>query len=80
LFFMFPGRRVRWEMVPVRRSGKRSYAAGYKYCSRCRLYYLTDELRCMHCGIALRSRPRKKSPPKTQPLGIGGGGRPDPDG
>jgi len=39
---------------------RRSYANGYKYCSRCRIYYLTDSVRCPYCGILLRNAPRKK--------------------
>jgi len=39
---------------------RRSYANGYKYCSRCRVYYLTDSVRCPYCGILLRNSPRKK--------------------
>lgn len=39
---------------------RRSYANGYKYCSRCRIYYLTDSVRCPYCGILLRNSPRKK--------------------
>ena len=38
---------------------RRSYANGYKYCSRCRVYYLTDSVRCPYCGILLRNSPRK---------------------
>lgn len=41
---------------------RRSYAAGYKYCSRCRTYHLTDSVRCPYCGILLRNSPRKKKP------------------
>ncbi|MEM2042218.1 MAG: hypothetical protein QW410_02560 [Nitrososphaerota archaeon] len=52
--------------VQVRKEGKevarRSYAAGYKYCSRCRVYRLTDSVRCPYCGILLRNSPRKKKP------------------
>jgi len=43
-------------------SARRSYAAGYKYCSRCRTYHLTDSVRCPYCGILLRNSPRKKKP------------------
>jgi uncharacterized paraquat-inducible protein A len=42
-------------------SRRRSYANGYKYCSRCRTYYLTDDNRCPYCRILLRVSPRKKS-------------------
>ncbi|MCS7095139.1 MAG: hypothetical protein NZ988_04965 [Thaumarchaeota archaeon] len=41
---------------------RRSYAAGYRYCSRCRVYHLTDSVRCPYCGILLRNSPRKKKP------------------
>ena len=41
-------------------SPKRGYAKGYKYCSRCRLYILTDRVRCPYCGVILRNSPRKK--------------------
>jgi len=44
----------------VKMSLKRSYANGYKYCSRCRAYYKTDDVRCPYCRILLRSSPRKK--------------------
>jgi len=39
---------------------RRSYANGYKYCSRCRTYHLTDKVRCPYCGTLLRNSPRKK--------------------
>jgi len=39
---------------------KASYADGYKYCSRCRLYIKIDGVRCPFCGALLRSSPRKK--------------------
>ena len=42
----------------VKVSSKKSYDDGYKYCSRCRLYYLTDGVRCPCCGTLLRSSPR----------------------
>lgn len=57
---------VQQQEVQVRKEGKevarRSYAAGYKYCSRCRVYHLTDSVRCPYCGILLRNSPRKKKP------------------
>lgn len=46
----------------IRYPARRSYAAGYKYCSRCRTYHLTDSVRCPYCGILLRNSPRKKKP------------------
>jgi len=45
----------------VKVSSKRSYDDGYKYCSRCGLYYLTDGVRCPCCGTLLRSSPRRKN-------------------
>jgi len=46
----------------------RSYADGYRYCSRCRAFYLTNSIRCPYCGIPLRMAPRKRKgrePPKA---------------
>jgi len=43
-------------------TSRRSYANGYKYCSRCRVYHLTEGVRCPYCGILLRNSPRKKKP------------------
>ena len=37
------------------------YDLGYKYCPRCMTYYVTDRIRCPHCGVILRASPRKKS-------------------
>lgn len=42
-------------------SYKRSYDGGYRYCSRCGCYYLTDGNRCPRCGTLLRSSPRRKT-------------------
>ncbi len=53
------------ETVVVQKSSRRSYANGYKYCSRCRVYHLTDGVRCPYCGILLRNSPRKKKPSST---------------
>ncbi|MCD6536189.1 MAG: hypothetical protein J7K49_05235 [Thaumarchaeota archaeon] len=50
---MFPDKQPKMSL-------RRSYANGYKYCSRCRVYYLTDSVRCPYCGILLRNSPRKK--------------------
>jgi len=50
------------EAQTIRAPPRRSYAAGYKYCSRCRAYHLTDSVRCPYCGILLRNSPRKKKP------------------
>jgi len=41
-------------------SQKRRYIGGFKYCARCRVYYLTDDVRCPVCRVLLRSSPRKK--------------------
>ena len=53
---MFGGGGGGGDLVKV--SSKRSYDDGYKYCSRCGLYYLTDGVRCPCCGTLLRSSPR----------------------
>ena len=37
------------------------YRDGYKYCSRCQLYYKTEEKRCPVCRTILRCNPRKKN-------------------
>ena len=50
---MFPDKQPKMSL-------RRSYANVYKYCSRCRVYYLTDSVRCPYCGILLRNSPRKK--------------------
>ena len=50
---MFPDKQPKMSL-------RRSYANGYKYCSRCRVYYLTDSVRRPYCGILLRNSPRKK--------------------
>jgi uncharacterized paraquat-inducible protein A len=50
------------QLEQLRTPARRSYAAGYKYCSRCRTYHLTDSVRCPYCGILLRNSPRKKKP------------------
>ncbi len=55
---LFGGERMLLEQPKM--SLRRSYANGYKYCSRCRAYYLTDSVRCPYCGILLRNSPRKK--------------------
>ena len=44
----------------IKVTSRRGYAKGYKYCSRCRLYILTDRVRCPYCGVILRNSPRKK--------------------
>ncbi|MEM2149676.1 MAG: zinc ribbon domain-containing protein [Nitrososphaerota archaeon] len=46
--------------VKVEMSLRRSYANGFKYCTRCRTYYKIEGYRCPYCGTALRSSPRKK--------------------
>ena len=46
--------------TPLRRSRAKSYADGYRYCSRCRMFYLTNSIRCPYCRIPLRITPRKK--------------------
>ncbi len=38
----------------------RGYTGGFKYCARCRVYYLTGDVRCPVCRVLLRSSPRKK--------------------
>jgi len=38
----------------------KSYERGYRYCSRCAAYYLTDDSRCPCCGGQLRLLPRKR--------------------
>ncbi len=37
----------------------RRYTEGYKYCSYCKVYVKTQELRCRRCKRVLRTRPRK---------------------
>ena len=44
----------------IKVSSKRCYSNGYKYCSRCRVYILTDRARCPYCKTLLRSSPRGK--------------------
>ncbi|MEM1731264.1 MAG: zinc ribbon domain-containing protein [Ignisphaera sp.] len=46
--------------VKVEMSLRRSYADGFKYCTRCRTYYKIEGYRCPYCGVLLRSSPRKK--------------------
>lgn len=50
----------------VKVGSRRSYANGYKYCSRCRVYHLTDKVRCPYCGTLLRNSPRKKKQPREE--------------
>jgi hypothetical protein len=45
--------------VPSRRSRAKSYLDGYRYCSRCAIFLLTNSVRCPYCGGPLRMRPRK---------------------
>jgi hypothetical protein len=45
--------------VPSRRSRAKSYLDGYRYCSRCAIFFLTNSVRCPYCGGPLRMRPRK---------------------
>ena len=52
--------------VKVEMSLRRSYANGFKYCTRCRTYYKIEGYRCPYCGTALRSSPRKKSPQRNK--------------
>lgn len=42
-----------------RRSRAKSYLDGYRYCSRCAAFFLTNNIRCPYCGGPLRVRPRK---------------------
>jgi rRNA maturation endonuclease Nob1 len=56
---------VQKTLLVQKTSARRSYANGYKYCSRCRVYHLTDGVRCPYCGILLRNSPRKKKPTTT---------------
>lgn len=39
------------------------YSQGYKYCSRCQVFYHTDSRNCIVCGVTLRSKSkyRKKN-------------------
>jgi len=45
--------------VPSRRGRAKSYLDGYRYCSRCAVFFLTNNIRCPYCGGPLRVRPRK---------------------
>jgi len=40
---------------------KRKYENGFKYCSRCMRFYLTESVRCPECGTPLRTSAKKKS-------------------
>jgi len=40
-------------------SCKKDYGKGYKYCTRCRVFYKVESARCPICGVLLRSNPRK---------------------
>ena len=35
------------------------YEQGWKYCSRCMLFFQTNSTRCPYCGTILRWKPRK---------------------
>jgi len=37
------------------------YREGWKYCSRCMLFFKTDNIRCPYCGNLLRSGARRKT-------------------
>lgn len=39
---------------------RKSYRNGYRYCSKCRAYYKTEDVRCPECGAPLRTNPKKK--------------------
>jgi len=41
------------------RINARSYANGYRYCTRCRVYIKTEDFRCPNCHTLLRVSPRK---------------------
>ena len=45
---------------PLQGVKKAAYKLGYKYCSRCQLYYYTDLKRCPNCGCLFRQKPRKR--------------------
>jgi len=51
---------IKSEMGKVKVSKARSYDKGYKYCSKCTAYYLTDSNRCPYCGNLLRRLPRRR--------------------
>ncbi|MEM2216591.1 MAG: hypothetical protein QXP57_08530 [Nitrososphaerota archaeon] len=46
--------------VKVETSLRRKYVDGFKYCTRCRVYYRVEGYRCPNCKILLRNSPRKK--------------------
>lgn len=58
------------EPVNVRVTRRRSYKDGYKYCSRCRMYIKTDEVRCPYCRIILRYNPRKKKDKEVKAVSV----------
>jgi len=45
---------------PLQGVRRATYKLGYKYCSRCQLYYYTDLKRCPNCGCPFRQKPRKR--------------------
>lgn len=49
---------------------KKSYINGYKYCTRCRVYYKTDNMRCPICSTLLRNSPRKKKNIKRKYISV----------
>lgn len=50
----------RAEEIIVHKTSKRGcYGLGYRYCSKCAMFYLTNTLRCPYCGQRLRCNPRK---------------------
>lgn len=55
------------------------YEDGFRYCSRCELWFMTNELRCPKCGRRLRCSPKKKKKKSAKSYleGETGYGRPD---
>ena len=51
-------------------SYKKDYSKGYRYCTRCRVFYKVESARCPICGVLLRSNPRKRKSMKFKALEI----------
>lgn len=46
--------------------GRASYRDGFKYCSRCGLWFKVDGARCPKCGMVMRASGRKKGGDKPR--------------
>jgi len=62
--------------LEIRVRARANYEDGFKYCSKCGLFYKVgdEQTRCPNCGSILRSKPRTRKKKRLYPA-IGGGMR-----